>query len=386
MAEADSTPQARRPQGREAIRVLVVGVGHLGKQHARVFSELEGVDLVGVVDTNTDQARQIGERLGVPYHPALTPELLESVHAASIVTPTPSHAAVAKTCIDEGVSVLVEKPMTSTVPQAQELIRDAKARGVTLQVGHIERFNPVVLAAHPRIREPAFIECDRIHPFSFRSVETSVILDLMIHDIDIVLNLVNSPVVHLDAFGTHVLSETEDLAHARLTFENGCTALVKASRVAIQKSRKMRIFCRDSYISLDYIAKTGMRIGLRDGFDRKSIDFKEMAKMEEAQGAYPIFTQFFSIEQLPIAPDEPLKNELQSFLLAVRTGREPVVTGAHGLQAIEIAVRIQEMIHAQQEAFVARQTLFTDHQVFDETDAGDEKDRGGGGESGGSED
>jgi len=279
---------------------------------------------------------------------------------------------VAKACVEAGVSVLVEKPMTSTVPQAQDLIRLAAEHGVTLQVGHIERFNPVVLAAHPRIREPAFIECDRIHPFSFRSVETSVILDLMIHDIDIVLNLVNSPVVALDAFGACVLSETEDLAHARLTFENGCTALVKSSRVAIQKSRKMRIFCREAYISLDYVAKTGMRIGLKEGFDRKNIDFKEMAKMEESQGPYPIFTQFFTIEQLHIAPDEPLKNELNSFLLAVRTGREPVVTGAHGLQAIEIAVRIQEMIQAQQESFVTRQLMFTDHDVLGERGAAED--------------
>jgi len=336
--------------------MLVIGVGHLGRNHARVYSELDGVELIGIVEVDRVRGQEIGSKLGVPHFGAITTELLASVHAASIVTPTPTHAEVARQCIAAGVSVLVEKPMTSNVEEARELIALAADAGVTLQVGHIERFNPVVLAAHSRIRDPVFIECDRIHPFSFRSVETSVVLDLMIHDIDIVLNLVDAPVVQLEAFGTRVLSETEDLASARLTFENGCTAMVKASRVAIQRSRKMRIFGRESYISLDYIAKTGMRIGLKEGFDRRDIDFKAMAQLEESQGAYPIFTRFFSIEQLPVASDEPLKNELQSFLLAVRTGREPVVTGHHGLQAIEIATEIQDKIRRHQEIVIARQS------------------------------
>jgi len=338
----------RRPEGKEPIHVLVAGVGHLGKNHARVYTELDGVILECVVDSNPAIAREVGERLGVPHFSNLTPELLSRVHAASIVTPTPTHAEVAKQCIEAGVSVLVEKPMTSTIKQAQELLSIANESGITLQVGHIERFNPVVIAAHPFIRDPVYIECDRIHPFSFRSVETSVVLDLMIHDIDIALNLVDAPVAHLEAVGARVLSETEDLASARLTFENGCTVMVKASRVAIQKSRKMRIFNKDSYLSLDYIAKTGMLMGFKPGFDRNQIDIQEMAKLEEDQGAYPLFTKYFSIEQLHVASDEPLKNELQSFLLSVRTGREPVVTGSHGLQAIEIAMQIQDKIREQQ--------------------------------------
>ena len=338
----------RRPEGKEPIHVLVAGVGHLGKHHARVYTELDGVILECVVDSNPAIAKEVGERLGVPHFSSLTPELLSRVHAVSIVTPTPTHAEVAKQCIEAGVSVLVEKPMTSTAKQAQELLSIADESGITLQVGHIERFNPVVIAAHPFIRDPVYIECDRIHPFSFRSVETSVVLDLMIHDIDIALNLVDAPVAHLEAVGARVLSETEDLASARLTFENGCTVMVKASRVAIQKSRKMRIFNKDSYLSLDYIAKTGMLMGFKPGFDRNQIDIKEMAKLEEDQGSYPLFTKYFSIEQLHVASDEPLKNELQSFLLSVRTGREPVVTGSHGLQAIEIAMQIQDKIREQQ--------------------------------------
>jgi predicted dehydrogenase len=187
-----------------------------------------------------------------------------------------------------------------------------------------------------------------MHPFSFRSVETSVVLDLMIHDIDIALNLVDAPIKGVDAVGTRVLSETEDLASAWLTFENGCVVMVKASRVAMQKSRKMRIFNRDSYLSLDYIAKTGMRMGLKDGFDPKEINIQEQAKLED-QGSYPLFTKYFSIEQLHVASDEPLKNELKSFVHAVKADREPVVTGAHGLQAIEIATRIQKKIQERQE-------------------------------------
>ena len=339
----------RRPEGNEPLKVLVAGVGHLGKNHARVYTELGGVVLECVVDSDPARAKEIGEKLGVPYFAEITRELLSRVHAASIVTPTPTHADVARQCIEAGVSVLVEKPMTSTVKDGKSLCELADAVGVTLQVGHIERFNPVVLSAHPFVRDPVYIECDRIHPFSFRSVETSVVLDLMIHDIDITLNLVDSPVVHLEAVGAKVLSETDDLASARLTFENGCTVMVKASRVAIQKSRKMRIFSRDSYLSLDYIAKTGMRMGFKEGFDRSKIDIREMAKLEEDQGSYPLFTKYFSIEQLHVASDEPLKSELQSFLHAVRADRTPVVTGAHGLQAIEIATRIQEKIRQQQE-------------------------------------
>jgi predicted dehydrogenase len=346
--------RVRRPGSNESVLVLVVGVGHLGKQHARVYRELAGVRLLGVVDSDPEKAREVGTNLDVPYYYELTPTLLATAQAASVVTPTPTHFEMAKKLVDSGISVLVEKPMTSTLEQAKDLLEISKRNGVTLQVGHIERFNPVVLAALPHIHEPVFIECDRIHPFSFRSVETSVVLDLMIHDIDIVLNLVDYPVAQLDAVGACVLAGTEDLASARITFENGCTAMFKASRVAIQKNRKMRIFSQNSYISLDYVAKTGMRISLKDSYSRDKIDFKKMASLEASQGVYPLFTQFFSIEQLNISSEEPLKAELQAFLLAVRTGKEPVVTGEHGVQAIDIATRIQDKIQKTQEAFLAR--------------------------------
>jgi predicted dehydrogenase len=310
-----------------------------------------------VVDTDSEKAREVGASLDVPYYHELTPALLASIHAASVVTPTPTHLNVARRLIQNSVSVLVEKPMTSTLEEARALLEAARQEGVTLQVGHIERFNPVVLAGLPHIHDPIFIECDRIHPFSFRSVETSVVLDLMIHDIDIVLNLVSSPVAQLDAVGTRVLSDTEDLASARITFENGCTAMFKASRVAIQKNRKMRIFSSNSYLSLDYVAKTGMRISLKNGYHREKIDFKKMASLEESQGAYPLFTQYFAIEQLSISNEEPLKGELEAFLLAVRTRREPVVTGEHGVQAIDIATRILDQIQRSQEALLARRAL-----------------------------
>ncbi len=346
----------KRPQSFAPVKALVVGVGHLGKQHARVYNELEGVELVGVVDTDIEQAKEIGSALGVPYHYELTPELLSSVHAASVVTPTPTHYEVASHLITAGISVLVEKPMTSTLEEGRKLLALSEESGITLQVGHIERFNPVVLAAYEYIQNPVFIECDRIHPFSFRSVETSVVLDLMIHDIDNVLNIVGSSVEHLDAVGAQVLSETEDLSYARITFANGCTAVVKSSRVAIQKNRKMRIFCTDSYISLDYVAKSGMRISMKDEFKDKRIDFKKMASLEDAQGAYPLFTQYFDIDQLSISSEEPLKAELEAFLLAVRTGRVPVVTGEAGYQAMDIAVRIQELIHKNRELLLERRS------------------------------
>jgi predicted dehydrogenase len=342
----------------ERVPVLVAGVGHLGKQHARVWREMSGADLVGVLDSDLNRAKEIGSALEVPYYDRLDAALLSRVRAASVVTPTPAHFDVAKRLMESGISVLVEKPMASTIDDARSMIDIARRNRITLQVGHIERFNPVVLAASPHIKSPVFIECDRIHPFSFRSVETSVVLDLMIHDIDLVLNLVNSPVDHLDAVGACVLSSTGDLANARITFQNGCVAMVKASRVAIQKSRKMRIFCEDSYISLDYIAKTGMRISLKEGYKLDAIDFKKMAALEESQGAFPIFTRFFDIEQLAISDEEPLRSELRAFLASVRTGSEPVVTGEQGLQAIEIAVRITEDIGRSQRAFTERRARF----------------------------
>ena len=342
----------------DRIPILVVGVGHLGKAHARVYSEIEDAELVGVVDTNLERAREIGDQLSVPAHDRLTPELLTSVRAASVVTPTRFHLGVARELIEAGVSVLVEKPMASTIEEACEIIELADRHDVTLQVGHIERFNPVILATYPHIKNPVFIECDRISPFSFRSIDISVVMDLMIHDIDLVLNLINAPVAAVDAVGARVLSEAEDLASARITFENGCVAMVKSSRVAIQRSRKMRIFCEQAYLSLDYIAKTGMRIGLKDGFNRDAIDFKKMAEMEEAQGAFPIFTQYFNIQQLPIPSTEPLRSELESFLAAVRTNRQPVVTGKHGLQAIEIAVKITNDIKRNQEDYRRRRERY----------------------------
>jgi predicted dehydrogenase len=340
------------------VPVLVIGVGHLGKQHARAYSEMPDAELVAVLDTNLERAKEIGAALHVPAYDGLTSDLLKTARAASVVTPTPAHFEVSKRLMESGMSVLVEKPLASTLEEARNMVRIAESNGVTLQVGHIERFNPVILAASPHIRNPVFLECDRIHPFSFRSVDVSVVLDLMIHDIDLVLNLVNSPVAHLDAVGACVLSATEDLANARITFENGCVAMVKASRVAIQKSRKMRIFCEDSYISLDHIAKTGMRISLKEGYSLDSIDFKKMAALEENQGAFPIFTQFFNIEQLAISADDALRSELSAFLDAVRTGREPVVTGRQGLQAIEIAMRITEDIARSQQAFSERRSRY----------------------------
>lgn len=347
---------AKRPSAQEKLAALVVGVGHLGKNHARVYGELDDVELVAVVDERAETASEVGTRLGVEVHQRLSDELLSRVHAVSVVTPTPTHLEIARQCIEAGVSVLVEKPMASTVEEARVLRDLAVRQGVTLQVGHIERFNPVVVAATPHLVRPVFIECDRIHPFSFRSVETSVVLDLMIHDIDIVSNLVNSPVEELDSVGAAVLSETDDLASARIIFRNGCVAMFKASRVAIQKSRKMRIFCEESYVSLDYVAKTGMRISLQEGYDRGKIDFQELARQEAAEGPYPIFRKFLKIDQLEIADEEPLKNELAAFVHAVRTDSEPVVTGDHGLQAIEVASRIQESIRRSLESYLERRT------------------------------
>ncbi len=210
----------------EPLRVGVVGVGHLGKSHVRVYSDLDEATLVGVVDTDPEVGAEVAEQYGVPHH-GDAEALIAKVDAVSIVTPTPSHLDSALPFIEAGKSVLIEKPLASTLDQADRLIAAAEDHGVTLQVGHIERFNPVLVAALPHMGEPLFIECDRIHPFSLRSTEVSVVLDLMIHDIDLVLHITDDEPEEIDALGASVLSPTEDLATARIYFQGGCTAMVR---------------------------------------------------------------------------------------------------------------------------------------------------------------
>jgi predicted dehydrogenase len=311
------------------IRVGVVGVGYLGQHHARIYAEMPGVELVGLADLDRDRADEIAKKFGTVSHHDYR-ELIANVDAVSIVSPTVTHYEIAQEFLKKDVDVLVEKPITVTVPQAEELVRIAGANGRILQVGHIERFNGAVRELARLVENPGFIEVHRLGSFVGRATDVNVILDLMIHDIDIILSLVHSPVQEIRAKGVPVITTNVDIANARLEFENGCVANVTASRVSTHPQRKMRFFQPDTYISLDFQEQKVAcyrRIGDHQGF---------------LEGNPPKIVE----EKISIPKEEPLKVELSSFIDVIRKRSQPVVSGKEGLKALKVATDILREIHA----------------------------------------
>ena len=302
----------------EALRVAVIGVGHLGRHHARILSSLEGADLVAVVDTAAERAAEAASANGAR---ALTDyrELLGKVDAVTVAVPTELHRDIALPFLEQGIAVLVEKPMARSLEEADELVAAARASGATLGVGHTERYNPAVAAVLPLVTSPRFIEVHRLGVFPDRSLDIDVVFDLMIHDLDIILALVRSDVESIEAVGVPVLTPRYDIANARLRFASGCIANVTASRISRERVRKIRFFQPDAYISIDYAAQEveGWRLVPRPG-ERPSI-----------QGG-----------PLPVERDEPLRRELADFLRAARTRTAPLVDGDAGRRALELATRI----------------------------------------------
>lgn len=306
------------------IRTGVVGVGSLGQWHARIYSEMPDVELVGVYDADRKRAQEIAER----YHTVVfktIPELAEAAEALNIVVPTDKHREVAGGVIAQGRHVLVEKPIAASTEEAEELVSLAQQHGVILQVGHVERFNPVLTVVNPAQQKPLYVEALRIAPYPPprfgllpRGTEVSVILDLMIHDLEIILHLVQSQVVDIRAVGVPILSKSEDIANVRLRFANGCIANVTASRISMEKQRKIRMFLPDSYVSLDYQEQTGKIL-------RKKL--LGIAK-----------------EDIPIHKGEPLALELRAFVDCVRNRSAPVVSGEHAAEALKLAVAICQSI------------------------------------------
>jgi predicted dehydrogenase len=298
------------------IRAGIVGVGSIGKNHARIYSELPGVKFSAILDTNRETADAISRERGVPVATTLE-EFASLTDAVTVATPTPHHYEVGKFLLAQGKHLLIEKPITETPEQAQELVRLAKEHGVVLQVGHVERFNPVLGALEQRLTKPRFIEAHRLSPYPFRSVEIGVVLDLMIHDLEIILHLVRSPVKSIDAVGIPVLSKGEDIANARIRFESGCVANVTASRISPEKMRKIRVFQEDAYLSLDYQNQSGEMFRLVNGTITR--------------------------EAVEVDKDEPLKCELLSFVECSRKGIQPVVSGSEAAAALELAIEITEI-------------------------------------------
>ena len=299
------------------IRTAIIGVGHLGKIHARICAEMPQVELVGVVDVNEATAREVAEKHNT-RHFTRVEDALEAIDAAHVVVPTDKHFAVTKILLEAGKHVLLEKPITATVAEADELLALARRHDRVLQVGHVERFNPAIIGIQKILTQPIFIEVHRLAPFNPRGTEVGVVLDLMIHDLDIILHLVQSPVERVDAVGIPVLTDKEDIANARLSFANGCVANVTASRVSAERMRKIRFFQSDAYISLDYMAQNA-KLFRREGW--QILD-----------------------EQINFAGAQPLQSEIQSFVDCVIKGERPVVSGEAGRNALDVAMRVTQAI------------------------------------------
>ncbi len=303
------------------IRVAVVGTGEFGRNHARVYRELDGVELVGVFDENPERAATVAAEFQTLVLTRLE-ELPRRADAASVAVPTVAHAEVGCRLLQMGVDVLVEKPMAVNLSEADALLHAAKKNGRILQVGHVERFNPAVIAVEPILNHPLFFEVHRLGVFTPRSLDVDVIYDLMIHDLDILLAMVNEPVVEVKAVGIPVLTEKVDIAHARLEFAGGAVANVTASRVSTERVRKMRFFQQHEYISLDYARRDALRIGVKK------------------PGPQPEF----GFEKLNAPAVEPLHAELEAFVAASRSRREPRTNGAAGRAALELASRVMASI------------------------------------------
>ena len=308
------------------LRAAVIGAGYLGRFHAQKYAALPQVDLLAVVDTDAATRERVAREVGCEPVADFR-ELLGKVDAVSVVTPTPLHHRVSLDFLEAGAHVLVEKPITSTMDEARELVAAATRCGKVLQVGHLERFNPAILAVEGLLDRPRFVESNRLAPFKPRGTDVSVVLDLMIHDIDLILNIVGSPVASIDAVGASVFTDEIDIANARIRFENGCVADATASRISMKSERKLRVFQADAYLSVD-------------------LQQKVLTMVRKGSGAAQAGVPPVEINEQSFDPGDALRDEIVSFLECIDTGRRPVVSGEDGLRALETAIRIGELLGA----------------------------------------
>ncbi len=325
----------------DKLNVGVIGVGHLGSLHAKMYSQIRAANLIGVYDTNKDRAREVAAQFNTRAY-ASPGELVAAVDAVSIVTSTPSHAEVAEVALGKGVHTFIEKPITETIDQARRLVALGESHHLKIQVGHIERFNPAILALEAYDLRPLFIESHRLAQFNPRGSDVAVVLDLMIHDIDLILSLVKSPVDRIEANGVAVVSESADIANARIQFKNGCVANVTASRISQQKMRKMRLFQQDAYISIDFAQGLAEVFRLVDEGNTNAAPTMLLGKIDQGKRKREII-----YEQPEVKEVNALKYELELFLRSILDNTEPPVSGKDGMQALEVAREIMERIDAQ---------------------------------------
>lgn len=316
------------------MKTAVIGVGHLGKLHSKMYSRIVESEFVGVFDVNKENAALVAAEYGVQSFSSLQ-DVFKNAEAVSIVTSTPFHYDVAKQAIENGIHVFIEKPITRTLEEARHLIKLSEKHNVKIQVGHIERFNPAILALEKYHIQPMFIESHRLAQFKLRGADVAVVLDLMIHDIDIILHLVKSKVVRVDANGVGIISDNIDIANARIQFENGCVANVTASRISQRPMRKMRIFQRDAYLSVDFSEGSCDVFRLSDSEDQSGKLAMMLGQIDAGNKSKNII-----YEQPEVKEVNALEYELSLFLQSIRNNSETAVTGYDGLQALEVAQQI----------------------------------------------
>ena len=331
------------------LRVGVIGVGHLGRHHARVLAAMDGVELVGVSDARQEQARSVAEACGTrPFGDYR--ELIGRVDAVSVAVPTVLHREVAGAFLERGIHAMVEKPIAPTATEAAELVALAAASGATLQVGHIERFNPALASLEGMRLRPKYIAAERLGTYTFRSTDIGVVLDLMIHDIDLILSLVAAPVRSVSAVGISVFGQHEDVANARVEFEDGAVATLTASRASFQAARKMRLYGAEGYATLDFAAKVGTLIRPSDRLRRGDLELEDLDLAQPAQVRERLFGKILRVDQVPAPTEsrEALALELEDFVRAIRTNTRPRVTGEDGLRALDLAEQILAAVRAHQ--------------------------------------
>jgi predicted dehydrogenase len=322
------------------LRTAVIGVGHLGQHHARILAGMPDVELVGVVDANPEQAKLIAARLNTTPYDAFEP-LLTSVDAVSVVTPTVHHHRVAAAFLRAGVPVLVEKPVCRTVAEADELITLAERAGVPLQVGHIERFNPAFEELVRRPIRAKFVEAERHGPYTGRSIDIGAVLDLMIHDLDLLLSLVGSPVRSVSAVGAAIFGGHEDMVNARLEFENGCVAHVTASRITRHPKRRLRVWAPEGYAGIDFVTRKLTLVQMGEEVRRQGLRVEDLDAAARARLKDDVFGRYLQVLNLDgDRKGDQLTSELKHFLDCVRTGSQPRVGGRAGRDALELAERV----------------------------------------------
>ncbi len=325
----------------QRLDVGVIGVGHLGSLHAKMYTQIGRANLAGIFDKDTEKARKVALELGTKAFDTMD-EAIEACDAVSIVTTTVAHHEAALRALERGVHTFIEKPITETIEQAQSLVALADANRLKVQVGHIERFNPAILALESYNLKPLFIESHRLAQFNPRGSDVAVVLDLMIHDIDLILSLVKSPVSGIQANGVAVVSDTADIANARIQFKSGCVANVTASRISQQKMRKMRLFQQDAYISIDFAQGLAEVFRLVDEGDKNAKPTMLLGKIDQGSRKREII-----YEQPEVKEVNALKYELELFVDAVLNDKQPPVNAHDGMQALEVAREIMKCIDAQ---------------------------------------